>query len=69
MKAEISGGVKARDAQPDADDAAGLAARRAKGNIRASSCTSSTPLPMKRFTEYTVRRASVISRRWASRPT
>ncbi len=42
---------------------------RRNGNRCASSLTSSMPRPMKRFTEYTVRDASVKRRRSASRPT
>ena len=53
----------------DADDTA--QPRRTRGTCRnaASSRTSSTPRPMNRFTEYTVRDGAVSRRRCASRPT
>ena len=56
-------------AEPDPDDAARPRRPTRNGNSRASSPTSSTPLPMNRLTEYTVRLASVSRRRCASRPT
>ena len=68
MKAEISGGVNSRSPRPIRTTPPASPATR-NGSRLASSRTSSTPLPMKRFTEYTVCAASVSSRRCASRPT
>ena len=65
---EISGGANSLSPTPMRTTPPASPPTR-NGSRCASSCTSSTPRPMKRFTEYTVRDGSVRSRRCASRPT